>query len=518
VTDTDVARPVAWGTCRNGNDCRGAQASPGGYCWQHAENDDQSAAFDVLAEERDLDLRGTDVPDYLLKRILDRLRDPADGRIRIRAARCAEASFGGGTSFAGAIFIEDAQFNGAVFGADTSFANARFQGRADFASATFSGLATFTRITCDNFVSFEGARFDTVRFSAMILGGGVSFRGASVAANLSLELGGDPGTLVLDGLHAGGQVDLRTEAAAICCQGATFADRVRFLLADGPRLTLSDTVFAQPAVVESWQSAVRGSSRADDHQPQIQVRSLRGVDAEHLTLADVDLSNCLIYGLRRPEELRLSGRCRFAPTPRGWYLRWKWLPWHWTYREALYEEHLWRRRPSVKEALGWRTKTGSDETPEADPDYLRPAGLAVLYRQLRKAVEDARNEPGAADLYYGEMEMRRLSTPRTDERWLLTVYWLVSGYGLRASRSMLVLGALVLASALALQRAGFGGPTHGYPDCLLYAAGSVLSLDLSGHLPAQLTDWGQLIRMVLRIGGPVLLGLGALAVRGRVKR
>jgi hypothetical protein len=31
-------------------------------------------------------------------------------------------------------------------------------------------------------------------------------------------------------------------------------------------------------------------------------------------------------------------------------------------------------------------------------------------------------------------------------------------------------------------------------------------------------DWGQAIRLVLRIGGPVLLGLGALAVRGRLKR
>jgi len=95
----------------------------------------------------------------------------------------------------------------------------------------------------------------------------------------------------------------------------------------------------------------------------------------------------------------------------------------------------------------------------------------------------------------------------------------VSGYGLRASRSMLVLGALLLVTALALQRAGFPGPhTPGYLDCLLYAAGSVLSLDVTGHLPAALTDWGQLIRMVLRIGGPVLLGLGALAVRGRIKR
>jgi hypothetical protein len=30
-----------------------------------------------------------------------------------------------------------------------------------------------------------------------------------------------------------------------------------------------------------------------------------------------------------------------------------------------------------------------------------------LYRALRKGREDAKDEPGAADFHYGEMEMRR---------------------------------------------------------------------------------------------------------------
>jgi hypothetical protein len=76
-----------------------------------------------------------------------------------------------------------------------------------------------------------------------------------------------------------------------------------------------------------------------------------------------------------------------------------------------------------------------------------PAGqIAGLYRALRKGREDAKDEPDAADFYYGEMEIdappRR---PPTDnptgeasrgqvERGILTAYWLVSGYGLRACR------------------------------------------------------------------------------------
>ncbi len=173
----------------------------------------------------------------------------------------------------------------------------------------------------------------------------------------------------------------------------------------------------------------------------------------------------------------------------------------------------------VRLRLGWASAIPAQPGDLQEPPPP-PTRLAVLYRQLRQAIEEARNAPGAADLYYGEMEMRRLSTKGRDERWLLAAYWLVSGYGLRASRSMLILGGLILAAAEALQRTGFGHhPPHpGYVDCLLYAMGSVLSLDLSGHLPATLSDWGQLIRMALRIGGPVLLGLAALALRGRITR
>lgn len=74
----------------------------------------------------------------------------------------------------------------------------------------------------------------------------------------------------------------------------------------------------------------------------MRLRSLRGTDAEHLTLIDADLSRCVLSGLRRPEQLRLEGRCVFAPTPRGWHRRWGIRLWRWSAREALFEEHLWR--------------------------------------------------------------------------------------------------------------------------------------------------------------------------------
>jgi hypothetical protein len=102
-------------------------------------------------------------------------------------------------------------------------------------------------------------------------------------------------------------------------------------------------------------------------------------------------------------------------------LRWGWVPWWWMAREALFEEHVWRRSVG---AAGWRSEVAASGEGDGGGAgaVVGPGWLAVLYRQLRVAVEDARNEPGAADLYYGEMEMRRLGGARRGERWLLGAY------------------------------------------------------------------------------------------------
>ncbi|MFE2720191.1 hypothetical protein ACFXKI_52195 [Streptomyces mirabilis] len=68
------------------------------------------------------------------------------------------------------------------------------------------------------------------------------------------------------------------------------------------------------------------------------------------------------------------------------------------------------------------------------PDGAGPTQLAPVYRALRKAFEDSKNKPGAADFCYREMEMRRHDRTVTSsaERGLLHAYWMVSGNGLRA--------------------------------------------------------------------------------------
>ena len=329
----------------------------------------------------------------------------------------------------------------------------------------------------------------------------------------ALTVGGE---LRLDGFEANGTVEAVVTPNRVKCGGAKFNDRVWLSLSGGD-LWVTDSQFAAPTTIESsLRKVAKAVPGAHTGLARVRVRSLRGTDAEHLTLTDADLSRCVLSGLRRPEQIRLGGRCVFAPTPRGRYWRWKIVPWWWTAREGLFEEHLWRSSATAPgPRKGWlHLDPDGDDSGEATPERLE-----VLYRQLRTSLEDARNEPGASDFYYGEMEMRRRAAQDKTERWLLNGYWLVSGYGLRATRALAGLAILVLSTALALQYIGFQGNVSSYPYCVLYAAGSVVSLSVaSDHLPTVTTASGDTLRILLRIGGPILLGLAALALRGRVKR
>ena len=180
----------------------------------------------------------------------------------------------------------------------------------------------------------------------------------------------------------------------------------------------------------------------------------------------------------------------------------------------------------------------------------RPGDVAAIYRQLRKAFEDSKNEPDAADFYYGEMEMRRHDRSRPKaERSLLWLYWLLSGYGLRASRALICLLAAMAASVLMLLLIGLpntdpipqtsGTNQSGQVHLATSTPDPHLTLPVRQRFTAARTDKatlivvnsvifrssgqnlttpGTVVEMLSRIGEPVLLGLAALAIRGRVKR
>jgi hypothetical protein len=128
------------------------------------------------------------------------------------------------------------------------------------------------------------------------------------------------------------------------------------------------------------------------------------------------------------------------------------------------------------------------------------------------------DQAGAADFYYGEMEMRRLdrSTP-TSERLLLHAYWLTSAYGLRAFRSLLMLILFIGLGAIGMESVGIANQKVGVGDALIAAGQSALP-GISVGTARKLTNWGEAIDLLLTVAGPVLLALVALSVRNRLRR
>lgn len=179
--------------------------------------------------------------------------------------------------------------------------------------------------------------------------------------------------------------------------------------------------------------------------------------------------------------------------------------------------------------VGARGVAGATREPRDGPKPVEAHSIATLYRELRKGREDAKDEPGASDLYYGEMEMRRAAPaprgegPATVLRWLgehllLSTYWLTAGYGQRASRALICLLVTVLLFGTLFWLFGFQRQPE-FMRALLFSAASTSSLfkitELKGN---PLTYGGEWLQLSIRIIGPLFFGLTLLALRSRVKR
>jgi len=170
--------------------------------------------------------------------------------------------------------------------------------------------------------------------------------------------------------------------------------------------------------------------------------------------------------------------------------------------------------------------------------------LAASYRELRKGREDAKDEPGAADFYYGECEMRRHDSGTAKaERLILWAYWLLSGYALRAWRAFVALAAIIVFAGTVLAFWGFPDPAPSFRPAAVDASGALVYQQQPTDPPPgleqltagirfsarsatallrgpdrALTPIGEWLEISLRFVGPLLLGLAVLSVRGRVRR
>ncbi len=428
------------------------------------------------------------------------------------------ATFKGDTGFWETTFGDNAQFNVVSFRGETWFERATFQGSAQFEDATFQCDVLFGSATFQGVTNFAGtimrrkADFTAASFEhAPQLGPILAFRG-----------------LDLNDVHFSEPVTIEVSTPDLRCRWARFSGGVQFrlrwarvvlddadmsapsLLFGIPALASDDLTTAERRIAKAWTRLY-----ADSISERPRLLSARRANVAGLGLSNVSLTDCRFAGAHNLDHLRLEGDVTLglSAARAGW-----------EQRQVIAEESTWRAsRPRDRQwtAPQWPDWAGDEPTP-LDPDMI-----AGLYRALRKGREDAKDEPGAADFYYGEMEMRRHANRRAGEREsrsrgrvdraVLSVYWLVSGYGLRAWRAFAAFGVIVAVFALAFHLAGFISPPKPatYWTSLLYAFRSTLSLSDDA---VSLTNFGQLLQALLRLTGPVLLGLGLLALRGRVKR
>jgi uncharacterized protein YjbI with pentapeptide repeats len=454
--------------------------------------------------------------------------------IRVRGhTRFRHAKVRGRVGFSRARIDGDADFEGARIGSHAQFSKVQISGRAMFQRAEFGRTAHFGQAEFGGNVKFDGTKIGgDANFQAVV------FRRATALGPLTCI-----GTLDLSKAIFETAVTIEAAAGAVHCWGTRWASaaalRLRYASVDlthavmeYPVSIATDSRPFTPDGTEMTERDLGGNTHA-------KVVSLRGVDAAHLTLTNVDLTNCLFAGTIHLDQLRLEGRYPLPLTPSG--VRWRGLmPVRWTPRRTLAEEQRWRASRGT-DAEGWMSASEGEEV-------LEPIALAPMYRQLRKAFEDGKHEPGAADFYYGEMEMRRHADDIPwSERSLLTAYWALSGYGLRAARALGWLTVAMLITILFMM--GFGVPNESpkqeivrekfggqwktvidtpaprnptgdrftserFEKALNVTLNSVVFRS-SGQ---DLTTAGTYIEMTSRLFEPVLLGFAVLAVRGRVKR
>jgi uncharacterized protein YjbI with pentapeptide repeats len=450
-----------------------------------------------------------------------------------------KASFQGLAGFERTSFQAQAGFEGASFQDWTRFNWASFEGRASFEEASFQRAAAFDTVRFQGHAGFVQASFQGTAWF-----GGASFERASHIGPLLAR------QLVLDGAVFGARVQLDVTAAALCARGAQFPAGVHLRLRyatvdlDDADLTAPAILAGVPSPFPELESREQQVSHGWERLPpgprqqrwRPRMLSVRRANVAGLRLADVDLRACRFAGAHNLDRLRIEGAPLFARTPGWWRAR----------RKTLAEEQHWRAtRPGRWRPGGWYPLACQPPaSPKAEAPAVEPTRLAALYRELRKGREDAKDEPGAADFYYGECEMRRHGAPLFSiERWILTLYWLVSGYALRASRAIIAWMVLVVFGTAIFAGIGFKHPMspqiiavdvssgkaiyekqdvprpsslEQVPEALAFSAESTVSLlrapDRALTLPGR---WAQ---MILRILGPVLFGLAVLSLRGRVRR
>lgn len=418
-------------------------------------------------------------------------RDVRAGNLTIRDAKFARyASFDecetGMVSLRDVDFAAEARFRGFVS-----------RGQANLRSVRFGAAASLQR-----------ARFAELSFYSCEFRGPLQTADLEVAGKLALVGASLDDTRALD-LRAGGEVSLRqtnfaqplaltARSPILEASGASFERGADLLLEPRSRGRFADTSFLGPSLI---------GTREGESEPPARLELMDRARVERLTLQNLDLSECRFSRLHRLDDVLISGRGQLQLAPAvvdG------------SYRREVLADEVVRRADNAGGMLGWAPITWSKPPRLANDPALEAPTIAEVYRAMRKAREDSRDHPGAADFYYGEMEMRREGADNWVERLILTLYWAVSGYGLRAGRAAAVLVLSLLLLAAGFQEFGLEDPSR-FTDTLGWTLAASVSL-VKPIEPPDLTTAGIYLAVAARILGPALIAMMLFALRSRVRR
>lgn len=520
-----IPQASAWNSCKSDN-CLAAGTYSDDRCLAHLA----SSQFRIVMRnfslgQTPLDGRGVEFTRELLRRVLNELPRNADGA----------PIFNGPVWLTRAKFADDLStdlgFRAATFEKVVVLREANFQGRVDFSNTVFADSVDFSRAVFLQDALFVNSRFaNSVDFTQCVFRNGTNLANATLpeqATFSAIEVNGEE--LRLDNVSFQRFIDIEVRTRRLSCFRSRFLGGGH-LRVDDADVSLEQAEFPSPIILSGARPLIL---------------SLRQANLAGLVLNGGSLQRCRFADAHNLDQLRFDTRQAFLRAPARWQAG----------RLVLAEEVQWRQ--THRRARPWkRIDVALPQWVGVAPEPLEAEHIAELYRALRKGREDSKDEPGAADFYYGEMEMRRNAASSSPvERLIIWLYWLTSGYALRAWRAVAALAATILLFGWLYSAIGFKtvSPSDGQsssaittttvapaqaatsgnaspqgaatttsradpslPSGLLYSGRTAIGL---AREPAnELTFFGEAMRIINRIAVPVLLGLAILSIRGRVKR
>jgi uncharacterized protein YjbI with pentapeptide repeats len=551
VVGPDEGSGSSWRRCHV-DTCLGNAVTRDGACLRHASPRARTEYLSKgIGPAHALSLQGVAVDQALLDEIKS---SPAvAGKTMLRPFLLTGADVTN-LDFSGWEFAEACSLYGAIFHQKADFEGAVFHGFFDARGAHFDdsvGYFSGSTFKYDVHLSYVHSERQSIDFSSCTFAKGViakgldgplllyesSFAGdliltstvttvrldgASVTGSLDTT-GSRYGVFLASWLHADGARSLGPMEIQNGCilTDARFAERIHIEVSaksldmTGVRLDKGGRVEADVEEIRlerlSTASAVSISgSKRSEAKPII--TSINNADAGAMSFAQVDMSRCLFYGAHDLDRTKIEATVVLPRAPK-WRSR----------RQCVADEFVARVHAHGRFRHRWSlpgvTTTSDSPGASSNDERLEASQVESVYRDLRKSLEARGNEPGAADFYYGEMEMRRKATTSYAERFILWLYWAVSGYGLRGLRALVWLAAVVVGLAVLLQAIGFNNGDPCFRDALIYTAQGTVSIPSSNRALTDHVSWaGEVLRIVLRLVGPILLALALLSVRNRVKR